>query len=87
MAEQYQALILAGLSRAFGVFLMRQFFSLLDPADLQTRPGSTEPGRLRSPAGRSAAGQARARGARDLHVPRSWNDFTWPLIANLEQWR
>jgi len=72
---------LAGL----GVFLMRQFSFCSKPATSTTRPGWTEPGRLRSSAGRSAAGQARASRRSDLHVPAQLERFHLAADRNLEQ--
>ncbi|HKV45693.1 MAG TPA: carbohydrate ABC transporter permease [bacterium] len=77
----YQALVLPGLSRAFGVFLMRQFFLAL-PHDLQDAARIDGAGpfttfiRVALPLVKPALA---ALGI--FTFLRSWNDFTWPLIA------
>lgn len=77
----YQALVLPGLSRAFGVFLMRQFFLTL-PRDLSdaARIDGASPlaifTRIALPLVRPALA---ALGI--FTFLRSWNEFTWPLIA------
>jgi len=77
----YQALILPGLSRAFGVFLMRQFFLAL-PKDLSDAARIDGAGplmvftRVALPLVRPALA---ALGI--FTFLRSWNEFTWPLIA------
>ncbi len=77
----YQALVLPGLSRAFGVFLMRQFFLSL-PRDLAeaARIDGASPllifTRVALPLVRPALA---ALGI--FTFLRSWNEFTWPLIA------
>jgi multiple sugar transport system permease protein len=77
----YQALVLPGLSRAFGVFLMRQFFLSL-PRDLSdaARIDGASPllifTRVALPLVRPALA---ALGI--FTFLRSWNEFTWPLIA------
>jgi len=77
----YQALILPGLSRAFGVFLMRQFFLSL-PRDLSDAARIDGAGplaiftRVALPLVRPALA---ALGI--FTFLRSWNEFTWPLIA------
>jgi len=77
----YQALVLPGLSRAFGVFLMRQFFLSL-PRDLSdaARIDGASPlmifARIALPLVRPALA---ALGI--FTFLRSWNEFTWPLIA------
>ena len=77
----YQALVLPGLSRAFGVFLMRQFFLSL-PRDLSdaARIDGASPlaifTRIALPLVRPALA---ALGI--FTFLRSWNEFTWPLIA------
>ncbi len=79
--NSYQALILPGLSRAFGVFLMRQFFLAL-PRDLQDAARIDGAGpfmtftRVALPLVKPALA---ALGI--FTFLRSWNDFTWPLIA------
>ena len=79
--SSYQALVLPGLSRAFGVFLLRQFFLSV-------------PGELEDAARIDGAGVFTI--FRQVALPlvqpaiaalaiftflRSWNEFTWPLIA------
>ena len=77
----YQALVFPGLSRAFGVFLMRQFFLTL-PRDLSdaARIDGASPlaifTRIALPLVRPALA---ALGI--FTFLRSWNEFTWPLIA------
>jgi multiple sugar transport system permease protein len=77
----YQALVLPGLSRAFGVFLMRQFFLAL-PRDLSDAARIDGAGpiviftRVALPLVRPALA---ALGI--FTFLRSWNEFTWPLIA------
>ena len=77
----YQALVLPGLSRAFGVFLMRQFFLTL-PRDLSDAARIDGAGplviftRVALPLVRPALA---ALGI--FTFLRSWNEFTWPLIA------
>jgi multiple sugar transport system permease protein len=77
----YQALVLPGLSRAFGVFLMRQFFLTL-PRDLSDAARIDGAGplaifvRIALPLVRPALA---ALGI--FTFLRSWNEFTWPLIA------
>jgi len=79
--NSYQALILPGLSRAFGVFLMRQFFLAL-PRDLQDAAKIDGAGpfmtftRVALPLVKPALA---ALGI--FTFLRSWNEFTWPLIA------
>jgi len=79
--NSYQALILPGLSRAFGVFLMRQFFLAL-PGDLHDAARIDGAGpftifrRVALPLVKPALA---ALGI--FTFLRSWNDFTWPLIA------
>jgi multiple sugar transport system permease protein len=79
--NSYQALVLPGLSRAFGVFLMRQFF-LAMPGDLQDAARIDGAGpftifsRIALPLVRPALA---ALGI--FTFLRSWNEFTWPLIA------
>ncbi len=79
--NSYQALILPGLSRAFGVFLMRQFF-LAVPHDLQDAAKIDGAGpfmtftRVALPLVKPALA---ALGI--FTFLRSWNEFTWPLIA------
>ena len=77
----YQALVLPGLSRAFGVFLLRQFF-LGVPKELEDAARIDGAGvftifrqvalPLVTPAMASLA---------IFTFLRSWNEFTWPLIA------
>jgi multiple sugar transport system permease protein len=77
----YQALVLPGLSRAFGVFLMRQFFLAL-PRDLSDAARIDGAGpfmifvRVALPLVRPALA---ALGI--FTFLRSWNEFTWPLIV------
>ena len=77
----YQALVLPGLSRAFGVFLMRQFFLTL-PRDLSEAARIDGAGplliftRIALPLVRPALA---ALGI--FTFLRSWNEFTWPLIV------
>ncbi len=79
--NSYHALILPGLSRAFGVFLMRQFFLAL-PRDLQDAAKIDGAGpfmtftRVALPLVKPALA---ALGI--FTFLRSWNEFTWPLIA------
>jgi multiple sugar transport system permease protein len=79
--NSYHALILPGLSRAFGVFLMRQFFLAL-PHDLQDAAKIDGAGpfmtftRVALPLVKPALA---ALGI--FTFLRSWNEFTWPLIA------
>jgi len=77
----YQALVLPGLSRAFGVFLMRQFFlalprDLSDAARIDGAGPLTIFARIALPLVRPALA---ALGI--FTFLRSWNEFTWPLIA------
>jgi multiple sugar transport system permease protein len=81
LLNTYEALILPGLSRAFGVFLMRQFFlslprDLQDAASLDGAGPFTVFGRVALPLVHPALA---ALGI--FTFLRSWNDFTWPLIA------
>jgi multiple sugar transport system permease protein len=77
----YQALVLPGLSRAFGVFLMRQFFLTL-PRDLSDAARIDGAGplviftRVALPLVRPALAALAI-----FTFLRSWNEFTWPLIA------
>jgi multiple sugar transport system permease protein len=77
----YQVLVLPGVARAFGVFLMRQFFLAL-PRDLSDAARIDGAGplvifsRVALPLVRPALA---ALGI--FTFLRSWNEFTWPLIA------
>jgi len=79
--SSYQALVLPGLSRAFGVFLLRQFF-LGIPRDLEDAARMDGAGvftiftRISLPLVRPALAALAI-----FTFLRSWNEFTWPLIA------
>jgi multiple sugar transport system permease protein len=79
--SSYQALVLPGLSRAFGVFLLRQFF-LSIPRDLEDAARMDGAGvftifyRVSLPLIRPAMAALAI-----FTFLRSWNEFTWPLIV------
>lgn len=79
--SSYQSLVLPGMTRAFGVFLMRQFFLGL-PKDLEDAARIDGAGiftifwRIALPLVRPALASLGI-----FTFLRSWNDFTWPLIA------
>ena len=79
--NSYHALILPGLSRAFGVFLMRQFFLAL-PRDLQDAAKIDGAGPFMTFARVALPLVKPALAALGIFTfLRSWNEFTWPLIA------
>jgi multiple sugar transport system permease protein len=79
--SSYQALILPGLSRAFGVFLLRQFF-LSVPRELEDAARIDGAGvftifyRVALPLVQPAMASLAI-----FTFLRSWNEFTWPLIV------
>lgn len=79
--NSYQALVLPGLSRAFGVFLLRQFF-LTVPRDLEDAARIDGAGvftifwRVALPLVRPALAALAI-----FTFVRNWNEFTWPLIV------
>jgi multiple sugar transport system permease protein len=79
--SSYQALILPGLSRAFGVFLLRQFFlgipkELEDAARIDGAGIFTIFRQVSLPLVQPAMASLAI-----FTFLRSWNEFTWPLIA------
>jgi multiple sugar transport system permease protein len=77
----YQALILPGLSRAFGVFLLRQFFlgvpkELEDAAKIDGAGVFTIFRQVSLPLVQPAMASLAI-----FTFLRSWNEFTWPLIV------
>jgi multiple sugar transport system permease protein len=79
--SSYQALILPGLSRAFGVFLLRQFFlgvpkELEDAARIDGAGVFTIFRQVSLPLVQPAMASLAI-----FTFLRSWNEFTWPLIA------
>lgn len=79
--SSYQALILPGLSRAFGVFLLRQFFlgvpkELEDAARIDGAGTFTIFYRVALPLVQPAMASLAI-----FTFLRSWNEFTWPLIV------
>src|SRR5215210_7602894 len=77
----YQALVLPGLSRAFGVFLLRQFFlgvpkELEDAARIDGAGIFTVFYRIALPLVQPAMASLAI-----FTFLRSWNEFTWPLIV------
>ena len=79
--SSYQALILPGLSRAFGVFLLRQFFlgvpkELEDAAKIDGAGVFTIFRRVALPLVQPAMASLAI-----FTFLRSWNEFTWPLIV------
>ncbi|MCC6174878.1 MAG: carbohydrate ABC transporter permease [Chloroflexi bacterium] len=79
--SSYQALVLPGLSRAFGVFLLRQFFlgvpkELEDAARIDGAGIFTIFYRVALPLVQPAMASLAI-----FTFLRSWNDFTWPLIV------
>jgi multiple sugar transport system permease protein len=79
--SSYQALVLPGLSRAFGVFLLRQFF-LSVPRELEDAARIDGAGvftifyRVALPLVQPALAALAI-----FTFLRSWNEFTWPLIV------
>ena len=79
--SSYQALVLPGLSRAFGVFLLRQFF-LSVPKELEDAARIDGAGvftifyRVALPLVQPAMASLAI-----FTFLRSWNEFTWPLIV------
>ncbi|MBA2449105.1 MAG: carbohydrate ABC transporter permease [Chloroflexi bacterium] len=79
--SSYQALVLPGLSRAFGVFLLRQFF-LSVPKELEDAARIDGAGvftifyRIALPLVQPAMASLAI-----FTFLRSWNEFTWPLIV------
>jgi multiple sugar transport system permease protein len=79
--SSYQALILPGLSRAFGVFLLRQFFlgipkELEDAARIDGAGIFTIFRQISLPLVQPAMASLAI-----FTFLRSWNEFTWPLIV------
>lgn len=79
--SSYQALVLPGLSRAFGVFLLRQFFlsvprELEDAARIDGAGVYTIFWHVALPLVRPAMAALAI-----FTFLRSWNEFTWPLIV------
>jgi multiple sugar transport system permease protein len=79
--SSYQALVLPGLSRAFGVFLLRQFFlgvprELEDAAKIDGAGVFTIFRRVALPLVQPAMASLAI-----FTFLRSWNEFTWPLIV------
>ena len=79
--SSYQALVLPGLSRAFGVFLLRQFFlgvpkELEDAARIDGAGVFTIFYRIAVPLVQPAMASLAI-----FTFLRSWNEFTWPLIV------
>lgn len=79
--SSYQALILPGLSRAFGVFLLRQFFlgipkELEDAARIDGAGIFTIFRQIALPLVQPAMASLAI-----FTFLRSWNEFTWPLIV------
>jgi multiple sugar transport system permease protein len=79
--SSYQALILPGLSRAFGVFLLRQFFlgipkELEDAARIDGAGTFTTFYKIAVPLVQPAMASLAI-----FTFLRSWNEFTWPLIV------
>jgi multiple sugar transport system permease protein len=79
--SSYQALVLPGLSRAFGVFLLRQFFlgvpkELEDAARIDGAGVFTIFYRVALPLVQPAMASLAI-----FTFLRSWNEFTWPLIV------
>jgi multiple sugar transport system permease protein len=79
--SSYQALILPGLSRAFGVFLLRQFFlgipkELEDAARIDGAGVFTIFRQVALPLVQPAMASLAI-----FTFLRSWNEFTWPLIV------
>jgi multiple sugar transport system permease protein len=79
--SSYQALVLPGLSRAFGVFLLRQFFlgvprELEDAAKIDGAGTFTIFRRVALPLVQPAMASLAI-----FTFLRSWNEFTWPLIV------
>ena len=79
--SSYQALVLPGLSRAFGVFLLRQFFlgvpkELEDAAKIDGAGVFTIFRQVSLPLVQPAMASLAI-----FTFLRSWNEFTWPLIA------
>jgi multiple sugar transport system permease protein len=79
--SSYQALILPGLSRAFGVFLLRQFFlgvpkELEDAAKIDGAGVFTIFRQVALPLVQPAMASLAI-----FTFLRSWNEFTWPLIV------
>jgi multiple sugar transport system permease protein len=79
--SSYQALILPGLSRAFGVFLLRQFFlgipkELEDAARIDGAGIFTIFRQVSLPLVQPAMASLAI-----FTFLRSWNEFTWPLIV------
>lgn len=79
--SSYQALVLPGLSRAFGVFLLRQFFlgvpkELEDAARIDGAGVFTIFYRIALPLVQPAMASLAI-----FTFLRSWNEFTWPLIV------
>ena len=79
--SSYQALVLPGLSRAFGVFLLRQFFlgvprELEDAAKIDGAGVFTIFRKVALPLVQPAMASLAI-----FTFLRSWNEFTWPLIV------
>jgi multiple sugar transport system permease protein len=79
--SSYQALVLPGLSRAFGVFLLRQFFlgvprELEDAARIDGAGVFTIFRQVALPLVQPAMASLAI-----FTFLRSWNEFTWPLIV------
>jgi multiple sugar transport system permease protein len=79
--SSYQALVLPGLSRAFGVFLLRQFFlgvpkELEDAAKIDGAGTFTIFRQIALPLVQPAMASLAI-----FTFLRSWNEFTWPLIV------
>ena len=79
--SSYQALVLPGLSRAFGVFLLRQFFlgvprELEDAAKIDGAGVFTTFRQVSLPLVQPAMASLAI-----FTFLRSWNEFTWPLIV------
>jgi len=79
--SSYQALVLPGLSRAFGVFLLRQFFlgvprELEDAARIDGAGVFTIFRKVALPLVQPAMASLAI-----FTFLRSWNEFTWPLIV------
>jgi multiple sugar transport system permease protein len=79
--SSYQALVLPGLSRAFGVFLLRQFFlgvpkELEDAARIDGAGVFTIFRQVSLPLVQPAMASLAI-----FTFLRSWNEFTWPLIV------